>query len=545
MMLCERLSDLPDLDVAHLLTHPEAEGMLSFFRDRLATILAVPLAAEEGIAVLATPEACGSLEVMALRGHYQDAGRPVRVLRCAPELLALILAQWRASRAATGNPDANTRLERHFDKLLADALGRGASDIHIERSGAGAAVRFRVHGILESYADWSAEYADAMAQMLYTVAADDDGKDTTYDFRVPQDGRIGRSVRVGEDLLPVSIRFASMPVRGGNDVTLRLLPEGRSEREPAISLADLGYAPSQVDLIERMTAQPVGAVIMAGVTGSGKSTTLKSLLLWLLERHRREIKIRTIEDPPEYAIQGVRQSPVVRSQQRAGSPFARMIRAALRNDPDVIMVGEVRDPETVDALVGATLSGHKVFATVHAPSANTVPARLFTMNAASPIDIREVIRTGDFLSGVIYQRLLPVLCPVCARPVEAWTDIAEAGLRRRLQAKADLGTDHLRLRGPGCPHCRGGIRGRTICAETLPLDLELLELYGHAEDLAALRAWRKRFRPATGTAPYAALGGFALDQGLYKLRHGLLDPHDVELHLGALDTFDHLQTAGD
>jgi general secretion pathway protein E len=551
--VAERLADLPGLNIAGLLTTPEGEeGPLAFFRTRLDRLLAIPLEEGEGVLIAAVPGADKGMDALALRSHFERQRRPVEVRTCSRRLLELLLAQWRTARvrAGTGSLD-RTRLEADWEKVLADAIRANASDIHIERSYETCQVKFRVNGLLQPYADWPADYADALAQMLYTVAADADGKDTTYDPKAPQDGRIGQTVTVTGERHEVSIRFASMPVRGGNDVTLRILPEGRGgPKASLIPLETLGYADSQIELIKRMVAQPVGAVIMAGITGSGKSTTLKSLLMWLDRLHRTESKLRSIEDPPEYTIPGVRQSPVVRSQQREGegSPFAVMIRAAMRGDPDIIMIGEVRDPDTVELLVGATLSGHKVLCTVHASSANAVPARLFTINAHSPVNVREVIAAGDFLAGAIYQRLLPVLCPHCSRRVERWDEIQDhenqaPGLRDRLRAKANLDTDHIRVRGPGCDRCRSGIASRTICAETVLPDFEMLRLYGAGNDHEALRHWRALYRPAGPHEPYQALGGFALDHGLYKMRQGLLDPTDVELSLGLMDHFDGLPTA--
>lgn len=543
--VAEKLSDLPPLNIAGLLTTPSATGPFEFFRDKLKQLLAVPLQGEHaGFLIAVTTEMNGSTPFIALREHLRSLKQPVEVQVCSPRIIALLLAQWEETILASEDQGDRTTVERHFDELLAHAIGVNASDIHIERSYGHAQVRMRVNGILQVYADWPAEYADSMAQMLYSVAADADGKDTTYDAKVPQDGRIGKTLLVDGEQREVSVRFASMPVRGGSDVTLRVLPEGRSKDDAYIPLEKLGYEESQIELINSMVSQPVGAVVIAGVTGSGKSTTLKSLLMWLDKLHRGESKIRSIEDPPEYVIPGVRQSPVVRSQQREGSPFGLMIRAAMRSDPDTIMVGEVRDPDTVELLVSATLSGHKVLCTIHTVSANTVPARLFTINARSPINIRDIIASGDFLAGAIYQKLLPVLCPHCSHRVESWSDIADSGLQSRLKLKLDLGTDTIRLRGPGCGKCRSGIRGRTICAETILPDYELIRLYGEGDDFGALRHWRSKFRPTRGGEPFQALGAFALDHGIHKLRQGIVDPHDVELQLGALDRFDSLCAGG-
>jgi len=276
--------------------------------------------------------------------------------------------------------------------LFAEALARRASDVHIEPFADNFAVRMRIDGMLETVRTAPRSRFDAVVSRIKLLSGMDIGE-----RRLPQDGR--QSIRVsGQEL---DLRISSLPTVWGESVVLRLL--GRSDRLP--ELAELGVGEAQKAQLLGLVARPNGVVLVSGPTGSGKTTTIYRLLVHLNNGVR---KIVTVEDPVEFDLPGVVQMQV---KADIGLSFAAGLRSILRQDPDVIMIGEIRDPETARIAVQAALTGHLVISTVHTNSALAAAPRLLDLGI-------EPFLLADVLRGLVGQRLVRRLCPHCARASE-------------------------------------------------------------------------------------------------------------------------------
>jgi general secretion pathway protein E len=274
--------------------------------------------------------------------------------------------------------------------------------------------------------------------------------------RVPQDGRF----RVGIGGREIDLRVSIMPSIHGEDAVLRVLDkQSLSEQARGLRLTGLGFSEEMAALLRRLAALPYGMMLVTGPTGSGKTTTLYAAIT---EINHGYDKIVTIEDPVEYQLPGVLQIPV---NEKKGLTFARGLRSILRHDPDKIMVGEIRDPETAQIAIQSALTGHLVFTTVHANNVFDVLGR-FTHMGVDPYAFVSA------LNGILAQRLVRVSCPHCAADDHPSAElIADSGL-----AGADLSGFRFRA-GRGCGHCRGtGYKGRKAIAEVLSLTDEIREL---------------------------------------------------------------------
>ncbi len=340
---------------------------------------------------------------------------------------------------------------RLVNSTLYDAFKSGASDIHLESEPTGMAIRYRIDGVLSSVGRVSGL---AMAQEVISrikVMSDLDISET----RVPQDGRFKISVRNH----PVDLRVSVMPSMFGEDAVLRILDK-RTLAEGArdLRLEVLGLDPDSIRRIRKLASEPYGMVLVTGPTGSGKTTTLYAALT---EINQGKDKIVTIEDPVEYQLPGVLQIPV---NERKGLTFARGLRSILRHDPDKILVGEIRDPDTAQIAVQSALTGHLVFTSVHANSAFDVIGRFKHMG----VDPYSFVSA---LNGIVAQRLVRINCPDCRRPAQP---------DARLLADSGIEGDPAGYRfmaGQGCGTCRGtGFKGRKAIAEFLVLDDELREM---------------------------------------------------------------------
>ena len=344
-----------------------------------------------------------------------------------------------------------SQVVRLVNSTLYDAIKSGASDIHLESEPAGLMIRYRIDGVLSTVGKVRGQ---ALAQEVISrikVMSDLDISET----RVPQDGRFKVSVRNR----PVDLRVSVMPSMFGEDAVLRILDKRTlTEGARELRLEVLGLDADSIRRIRKLSSEPYGMVLVTGPTGSGKTTTLYAALT---EINLGTDKIVTIEDPVEYQLPGVLQIPV---NERKGLTFARGLRSILRHDPDKILVGEIRDPETAQIAVQSALTGHLVFTSVHANSTFDVLGRFKHMG----VDPYSFVSA---LNGIVAQRLVRVNCPDCKRSVQP---------DAQLIADSSLGEDVSGYRfmlGQGCGTCRGtGFKGRKAIAEFLILDDELREL---------------------------------------------------------------------
>jgi len=333
---------------------------------------------------------------------------------------------------------------------LYDALTIGASDIHLENDVQGLVIKYRVDGVLNRIAQPSGrEMAEQVISRVKVMAELD-----IAERRIPQDGRFKVKLRGRE----VDIRVSIMPGVFGEDAVLRVLDRQQLDDELAgISLERLGFNGRALADIRRLSHEPYGMFLVTGPTGSGKTTTLYAALS---EINSGRDKIITIEDPVEYQLSGVLQIPV---NEKKGLTFARGLRSILRHDPDKIMVGEIRDPETAQIAIQSALTGHLVFTTVHANNVFDVIGRFMHMG----VDPYSLVSA---LNGILAQRLVRIICPHCSMPQQP--DAA-------LLAASGIGDAHdytFRV-GAGCAHCRGsGYKGRRAIAELMRLNDELREL---------------------------------------------------------------------
>jgi general secretion pathway protein E len=331
---------------------------------------------------------------------------------------------------------------RLVNLLLIEALDARASDVHLEAYQDGLRVRYRIDGVLQNAPSPPPHLMAAIISRLKIMAELD-----IAERRLPQDGRI----RLRLQNRQVDVRVSTVPTLRGESVVLRLLDKERGRR---ISLTELGMAGDTLELFTEVVSRPHGIVLVTGPTGSGKTTTLYAAVEMI--RTGRE-KILTVEDPVEYELAGVPQVPV---NEKAGMTFAGALRALLRQDPDIILVGEIRDAETAQIATQAALTGHLVLSTLHTNDAPSALTRLLDLEVAPYL----VASTVD---AVLAQRLVRVICTSCK--TETTPDKAAM---RRIDVEA-AGLTRV-WKGQGCDECRGtGYRGRTGVYELVAMDNEL------------------------------------------------------------------------
>ena len=328
------------------------------------------------------------------------------------------------------------------DLIIEDAVHRGASDIHIEPEENSLACRLRIDGLLQKTKSLPKILQEAIVSRIKIIADLDIAQK-----RIPQDGRI-RTKTAGRD---IDLRVSTYPGSHGEDVVLRILDKSNA----LVGLDKLGFLPDALKRIETLIQAPNGIILVTGPTGSGKTTTLYSALNKI---NTSEKKIITIEDPIEYQIEGIRQSQI---NPKAGFTFASGLRSVLRHDPDVIMVGEIRDLETAETAVQAALTGHLVFSTLHTNDAPSAATRLIDMG------IEPFLITSSVL-GILAQRLVRLICPECKEPYTPQEKtLTQLGLAKNTKF----------YRGKGCNSCMNtGYSGRSLISEVLILSKQIKEL---------------------------------------------------------------------
>lgn len=410
---------------------------------------------------------------------------------------------------------------RQLDDLIGNALRQDASDLHFERRDVTTLVRLRVFGELFLLTEIANETAEKLIRLALTELADDGNKPEAFALREKQQASLTRKIAG----ITVKLRAQTTPAfcidGNGQDLVMRLLPQ-RLTATRSRSLAELGYLPEQAEILSMARSAPYGVTVFAGITGSGKSTTLENMIRGIVLDAGNAMKIITVEDPNEFIMPGTTQIPVTRNKtdDRDGiNPFAEAMRAAMRMDGDVIMVGEVRDTESALCLQGMVLSGHAVFTTVHATSAINIPLRLSQMGLQ-----RNVLGNQDFFQALCYQRLLQVVCPDCSVPINnnKFKQTHPEMFSRLLKVTAgELGS--MRLRGQGCPTCRNrGVINRTVCAEVVAPDMTMLRYFAEGRDTDALLHWRGK----------DGIKKTALGSAVLKMQQGLIDPNEFEAAFG-------------
>jgi general secretion pathway protein E len=337
--------------------------------------------------------------------------------------------------------------------LILEAARRRASDIHFEALENSLKVRYRIDGRLQDVTTPPKKLQAAITSRIKIMA-----EMNIAERRLPQDGRI--RLRVADKDL--DLRISTIPTLHGESVVMRLLDKGGAR----LDLEELGMDPETIERFVKLIAAPHGVLLVTGPTGSGKTTTLYAALERL---NAQENKILTVEDPVEYQLPGVNQVPV---KTKIGMTFARALRHILRQDPDIIMVGEMRDFETAEIAIQAALTGHLVFSTLHTNDAPTAVTRLIEMGI-------EDYLVASSVNGILAQRLVRTLCQRCA--VEEPADMAELvqllgdGDRGRVDLLRHEPAPALLVKRPvGCPACEGtGYHGRSGIYELLVLDDEL------------------------------------------------------------------------
>ena len=353
---------------------------------------------------------------------------------------------------------------RLINALLLEAIRERASDIHIETLEKRLVVRFRVDGVLREVLSPRRALAPMLVSRIKIMAQLD-----IAERRLPQDGRV--SLRVGGH--EVDVRVSTLPSQHGERVVMRLLDRGAAQ----FGMDRLGMSPRDAEVFNSLLARPDGMLLVTGPTGSGKTTTLYAALDALNQPGRNII---TVEDPIEYALEGIGQTQV---NPRTELTFARGLRAILRQDPDIIMVGEIRDRETAQVAVEAAMTGHFVLSTLHTNTAIGAVSRLVDMGV-------ERFLLAPMLAGVVAQRLVRRLCPTCRR-----ADHATEGDVRLAQGALAVGDPV--MRAVGCPDCLDhGYLGRTGVYEVVAITRTLQSLIHEGASDADLTAEARRNGPS-------------------------------------------------
>lgn len=372
---------------------------------------------------------------------------------------------------------------RLINALLLEAVRERASDVHIEVGETDLVVRFRIDGVLREALTSNRTLAPQLISRIKVM-----GRLDIAEKRLPQDGRV--SLRVAEYHLDA--RISTIPAQHGERVVLRLLDRGQTRT----GLSALGMSDTALQGFERLLGRPDGLILVTGPTGSGKTTTLYSGLEALNDRQRN---IMTIEDPIEYALPGIAQMQVNPATELT---FARGLRALLRQDPNVIMVGEIRDGETARIAVESAMTGHFVMSTLHTNTAIGAVARLLDLGV-------ERFLLAPMLRGLIAQRLVRRTCPDCARPRNV-SEVEAALLSGAIKAEETT------LHGLGCEQCDGsGFRGRIALYDLVEVTPDLERAIGDGASEAELTRIARRNTPGL------------LEDGVEKIRQGLTTPQEV------------------
>ena len=439
----------------------------------------------------------------------------------------------------------DTEYETHdfINEFVKASVERNASDIHIEIRDKIARIRFKINGSLQIYLDWVDKQNVLNAtRVLYTVLAQE--KDKTFDETKNQQAIVPISI-IDSKGKKRKLRLRLQTLRhlsSGVDVVMRVIEMKVEDREQEIDFEKLGYTNQQAKLIKRLIARPIGSTVIAGITGSGKSTTLKNMIIYINQKNNFEKKIYTIEDPPEYELPDVTQVPILRQSgdkdEVIKARILDVMKGCMRADPDVLIPGEIRDAETTNLFKSANQSGHQVLSTIHTTSAVGIIPRLEGFN----LNYRDMAMP-DFLVCLIYQKLVKKLCPHCSISYQEFNqktsntaneDIVEMIERFKKIAKDEEELEQIRFQNEdGCSHCKGGILGRTVAAEIIEVDRAARGFIEKGQISELEDYWLNLSDKKWGTENM--VGKTVAQHGVQKVFAGIVDPREVEREFMTID----------
>lgn len=393
--------------------------------------------------------------------------------------------------------------QKHLRELVFEAVRQNVSDIHIQVRTTYTKIRMRQHGELKVYAEWSEKLGREIASVAFNKETDH--ATSHFNPLVPQDASMPLKMN-GKD---IRLRLASVPAHGGFDMVMRILTTGEERTK---LLDELGYTQKQVAIIKMAMKLPFGAIIVAGPTGSGKTTTLASCM----EMVETQQKLYSIEDPVEKVVEEATQVPV--NTEKEDRSFASMGRAALRMDPDVIILGEMRDEDTARVMVRASITGHLVLTTLHTNRATAIITRLVDMGV-SPV----LLSDSSVLRCLMCQRLIAKVCQECAVSLRT----SEKHAPFMADWEAVLGKevlDKAKARGEGCTKCnRSGVSGRIVVAEVIWVDEQGRQFIQKGDTLN----WEKYLKE-NGWSNFR-------DRAIDLIQSGICDPFDAEKVVGPIN----------
>ena len=483
------------IDLAHVVADPEALRLVPQDFARRHRVLPIAYDADERQLTIATTEIFNVVALDQLRASI-GAGIEIKTQLASEAQLEDYFDQFYGYELSVdgilqeietgeidyqslgaGGEEYTQPIVRLVNALLVDAVKRGASDIHFEPEYAFLRIRYRIDGVLETVRSLHKTYMPGITVRIKVIS-----EMNIAETRAPQDGRISLTLN-GR---PIDFRVSTHPTVHGENIVLRILDREKS----IISLDKMNLPPATMTRLNLMLARPEGILIVTGPTGSGKTTTLYSLLS---QMNDEAVNIMTLEDPVEYPLTLMRQTSV---NEAVRMDFANGIRSMMRQDPDIILVGEIRDKETAEMAFRAAMTGHQVFSTLHSNSALGAFPRLLD------IGIQPDIMAGNII-GVVAQRLVRALCVHCK---EAYLPTPE---ERMLLGAGGATAEHL-YRPVGCQRCDNkGFKGRRSVMELLVMDVELDELVARRATAKELRAaaLANKFRPLAEEAISLVLNG--------------------------------------
>ena len=416
-----------------------------------------------------------------------------------------------------------SHLEREIIKLINDAATKKVSDIHINVGTNNTIIQFRKYKMLHHYKEELRNTGYELIQTMYNTMTD--VADPMFKTTEPQDAVIHNPTYIPRSLN--GVRVSITPTTVGWKAVLRLLYQ--STRETVNSLEQLGYNKEQLELIRKIKSRSTGIIIVSGPTGSGKSTTLKVMLEEIAKDNNCkddgtgcEINIMTVEDPSEYKILGAYQLAVsgAENEEERLTQYHKFLKALLRQDPDVIMIGEIRDVISGKAAIKSAMSGHLCLTTIHANDAIAVLDRLIEIG----VEKDNVLNSG-IVTGLIAQRLVPALCRYCALPLERNLHGYNVARVERLQLIFDNDLSGIKIRNQnGCKKCNElGIIGVTVIAEIVKTDKVFMRTYREKGMDDAYDYWRNSMDGKT-----------LMENGIEKIKLGICDPADIESELDEL-----------